>query len=82
MDFKIKIVCKCECAFELRSENYSAHTEIVCQNCGAVLPADVTEKINTGISALASIPEDVNGDHFKLTVEHFDIISHYINLEP
>lgn len=86
MDFKIKIVCKCECAFELRSENYSPHSAIICPNCGSSLPADIVEKINIGLAALSSIPRQLGADDalfelpsFVLSVEHFSAFDRITN---
>lgn len=73
MDFKIKITChKCKCSFEIRSATFAVRDVISCPNCRKPLPAQISERLITAISALSEIPETYpeNSNIFDSNIEY------------
>lgn len=56
MDFKITLKCEaCRCSFELRPKKFKRREEMFCPNCGAQMPDDMLQHINSGIENLGEI---------------------------
>lgn len=70
------LTCKrCKCSMEFRTNNYKAPVkEIVCQNCGQVLPAEHHAALFRAIDTMSTLPNSTvstEGEGFKI---NYDVI--------
>lgn len=65
------VTCKrCKCSMDFRTNTYKAPTtEIICQNCGQVLPAEYHAALFRAIDTMSGLPsstDPIDGEGFEI----------------